>query len=261
MESVRQDIQQRYSSPFVLVVEGLIGSGKSSIIEHCLVPILTQRGWKVTVIKEPVCQWGEILPLFYADPQRWGYTFQTIAFHDRVREMINVWDKHVRDGLVNQPGHIFIAERSPLSDTIFVNTLYQQGQFSDMEYQYYYKWWNMWNQVVPFIPDLFIYLSPSMPEIMRRVRMRARPGEETIGEDYQQLLKKFHDELFLQEYVNIIPQVGNVAPTSTCLQKVRVKRVFTDSNFKEDNLVKEQITDLIEKEILHIINQNLIQKI
>jgi deoxyadenosine/deoxycytidine kinase len=134
----------------VIDIEGLIGAGKSSIISECLVPLLTQKGYKVTVIPEPVDQWEEILPLFYENPSRWGYHFQTMAFHDRVRESQKAWKEH------HDTTDIFITERGVISDKIFMNTLHEQGHVSDMEMNHYLKWWNLWEEVIHL--DQFIYL-------------------------------------------------------------------------------------------------------
>lgn len=176
--------------PFVLDIEGLIGSGKTTLIEKCLVPFFESKGLSVTVIREPVDQWGELLPLFYKDPAKYAYLFQTMAFHDRVRESQDKWGEY------SDTTDIFITERGALSDTLFVKSLHEQKLMSDVEVKCYMKWWNLWSDVIPFKPDLFVYLSPSMDTIMDRVKKRSRPGEEGISLDYQLILKKYHDDLF-----------------------------------------------------------------
>ncbi len=195
--------------PFVLAVEGLIGSGKSSIIKQCLAPLLTKRGWKVTIIDEPVKHWGEILCRFGKDTARWAYTFQTIAFHDRVQEILHTEESHkerLEHGESHQ-GHIFIMERSIISDTLFVLSLYEQGHLDKLEYDYYFKWWKMWSKLITTRPHLILYLNPDIDVIMSRVKQRNRKGEEGITREYQQLLQKYHDQGFLAP--NVVLDCGN----------------------------------------------------
>src|SRR5438477_7897676 len=114
------------NKPYFINVESIIGSGKTTLIENCLVPCLTEKGYNVIVIKEPVDQWGDILPLFYADPTKYGYLFQTIAFHDRVREC----QKKFKEVTY---GDVVISERSIYSDTLFMKTLHELWNVSDIE--------------------------------------------------------------------------------------------------------------------------------
>ena len=214
--------------PIVIVIEGLIGAGKSSLIEECLQPQLNKKGYTVTIIKEPVDKWKEILPKFYEDPGRWAYHFQTKAFHDRVKECIDMWEKH------SKTTDIFICERSVMSDTIFMETLYEQKHITDMEWNHYMEWWNLWERIVPFKPDLFVYLDPSIEEVMSRVKNRNRKGEEGIGLDYQLLLKSKHDKMFLEENNNI---------------KCKILHFPINSDFKNDEQVKIELSDKIEKMI------------
>jgi deoxyadenosine/deoxycytidine kinase len=62
--------------PIIISVKGLIGSGKTVLINECLEPLLTKGGYRVKFIKEPVDEWTEILPLFYKDPKKYSYHFQ-----------------------------------------------------------------------------------------------------------------------------------------------------------------------------------------
>jgi thymidylate kinase len=42
--------------PIVIAVEGIVGVGKTTIIERCLESLLTKKGYRVKIIKEPVDQ-------------------------------------------------------------------------------------------------------------------------------------------------------------------------------------------------------------
>lgn len=225
--------KQNFDQPFVICVEGLIGSGKSTLINDVITPILTSKGWRVTVIREPVDKWTEILPRFYSDPKRWAYHFQTKAFHDRVRESIKRWSKY------KDTTDIFICERSVFSDTIFMKTLREQGNIDDMEWDHYVEWWIMWENVMPFTPDMFVYLSPSINEVMKRVKIRNRDGEEGVSQEYQELLQQKHDDHFNDNYAEL-PE-GRYIP---------VHKIETDLDFKTDTEIQRRIVDELEEKII-----------
>lgn len=174
--------------PKVIVVEGIIGAGKTTLID-ILKRELERRGFIVTIIREPVDQWKELLVEFYKDPARYSYLFQTQAFHDRVYEGKMTFES-------NPTTDVFIAERSVFTDTIFMRMLHDDKCCTDLEYQCYIKWWKMWKDVLPFSPDMFIYLKPSIFEAMFRIALRARDGESLVSIDYQTRLGQYHDRAF-----------------------------------------------------------------
>jgi deoxyadenosine/deoxycytidine kinase len=183
----------KFTKPFIISVEGIISAGKTSIIEECLIPLWTSQGLRVRVIQEPVYKWNDILPIFYEDPKRWAYHFQTKAFLDRVEESKMMWEKYKDDT------DIFILDRSIFSDPHFMKVNRDLGNVTEMEMRHYLEWWNMWKEVMPFIPHLFIYVTTTVEDSMIKLKKRNRPGE-CVSEEYQTLLKKYHDESFNKHY-------------------------------------------------------------
>jgi len=188
-----------WKMPVVILVEGLISAGKSTLISKCLVPQLEAKGLRVRIIKEPVDKWVDtgILQKFYADPTRWGYSFQTKAFHDRIMEAINVYTKERAD--------VYLMERSPYSDHIFMTTLHENKNVSDMEYDMYKEWWSLWHKLLPFTPDMILYLKTTVENCMERLKIRNRDGESGVSKEYQQQLLSHHDRLFDHDKVTIGP--------------------------------------------------------
>lgn len=218
-------LSYKRTQPFVISVEGIISAGKTSLIEEVLVPLWTKKGLRVRVIEEPVDKWKEdILPEFYGNPKRWAYHFQSKAFHDRVMESKQMWDLYKDDT------DIFILDRSIFSDPQFMKVNRDLGNVSEMEMRHYLEWWNMWKDVMPFTPNLFIYLNISVEESMKRIPIRGRTGEHMVSVEYQSLLKKYHDEVF-GLWVNI----GN--------QPVRVFELDSSIDYKNNECIKQTVAD------------------
>lgn len=228
-------------NPVVLVIDGLIGSGKTTLID-VLNTGLSKKGWKITVVKEPVDKWlnSGILQRFYADQHRWGYHFQTKAFHDRVVENIKAFEDHGHDT------DVFILERSPFTDTLFMEVLHDDQVVDDLEMKHYREWWALWYRVMPYNPDLFLYLNPSIDACMSRLESRNRDGEGGVSIDYQKKLEAKHDQFFLPDKIS----VGD----GLTADRVRLQ---TDENFKDDEHVKNRIVNHVESLIENIRNPKM----
>jgi len=216
--------------PVILVVDGVIGAGKTTLIRECLLPTLTSRGWKVTEVREPVDKWKQNgrLRQFYEDPKRRAYQFQTMAFHDRVKECMDTYDRYANSS------DVFILERSIFTDILFIKMLLDSDQIDQTEYDDYLSLWNMWDRVMPFHPDLFIYLRPSLNECMRRLRERNRDGESGVSEEYQRSLLKEHDEFLGSSSVKI----GRNHYVPRLL-------LDTDNNFRDSPVIREEISEQV----------------
>jgi deoxyadenosine/deoxycytidine kinase len=191
----------------------------------------------VTEIREPVEKWKELgrLEQFYADPVRRSYQFQTRAFHDRVAEAQEKYR------LYSDTTDVFILERSIFTDKLFLEMLKDTGCEDQSEYEDYLDLWTMWEKVMPFRPDLFVYLRPAVDVCMARLRSRARDEEQGVSADYQQRLQEKHDAFFGGEYV--------VINECHCTPRLLLE---TNDNFKHDPQVQAQLTDAVEEVIAGI---------
>lgn len=178
--------------PLILVVEGVIGVGKTTFLET-LTNLLTSMGKKVRAVPEMVEEWKEsgILEHFYTDQKRWAYTFQTIAFADLARSVRTAWEDGIRDGV-----DILLVERSPLSNSIFASVLFEDGFLTPMEWRHYESWANEWTRLFPITPSLFIYLTAPIDVCISRIAARGRPGEEKLSADYEGKLEVKHRKIF-----------------------------------------------------------------
>lgn len=200
----------------ILSVEGEIGAGKTELTS-VLAAELAARDKNVCLIQEPVEQWREvgILDKFYADPERYAYTFQTYAFASRI---LSIADK-VR---ANPSADVYILERTPATDMVFMAA--QGAATSPMEREMYLTWCSAFSLMLPL--DLrsaqVVYLRPSIAACMERIAERRR-GEEIRESDttgsadgaptkgsgvtvsYQETLRRAHEAFFLGLHAGDFP--------------------------------------------------------
>jgi len=225
------------SRPVVVVVDGLIACGKTTYLSM-LIKVLARKGWRVTIVKEPIEKWNEPSPdggpslfqLFNGDPGRWGYHFQTKAFYDRVMENKEMFSKY------GDSSDVFILERSCFTDGLFMGALHDAKLVTNLEMRDYNDWCRMWAEVMPYEPDLFIYLRPPVEVCMERLKERNRPGEEKITKEYQLNLQERHDKFFSEDAVSI--SGSHFVP---CV------RLETTENYRDDFSVQEKYATHFEK--------------
>lgn len=220
----------------VIIIDGIIGAGKSTLIK-ILEPKLSERGFKVTVVHEPVEKWkiNGSLEQFYNNPKRRGFQFQVMAFHDRVALAQEMFDKK------SEKTDVFLLERSIFTDMLFLQMLYDSGMIDDSEKRDYENLWKMWKQTMPFNPDMFVYLRPNIQVAMERLNKRARSGEDKVSLEYQKKLQKKHDDFFTNPIID-----GNA---------VRCFRLNIDEDFKNDKIIQDTIVQMFEKDIIKIMNE------
>lgn len=175
----------------LISVEGNIGSGKSTLLEalqhlSCSKPII--------IIPEDVKAWvsfkdteGQtIVEHFYKNKSKFGFCFQTLVVISRIH--------HILSCVKQYPDHIIITERSHYTDLhIFVTTLYEHGELSEIEYLTYKQFHTLLDDLLQVKVEGIIY-NHTLPSIcMQRIRKRSRKGEECIPEKYIEELHSKHD--------------------------------------------------------------------
>ncbi|EKX43776.1 hypothetical protein GUITHDRAFT_140223 [Guillardia theta CCMP2712] len=195
-------------------------AGKSTFLR------VLQSRFPVSTVQEPVDKWQKIsrfaigisfleltissnegeksdnlLDMFYKDPKRWAYTFQTYAFLSRLETQLS------KD---SSPSKIVILERSVASDKeIFglfngVEVEWRTSRLSDgltSEQWALYSEWHEW-MMKRFHPDsevdAYVYLRTRPETCMRRLHKRGRGEEKSIPLDYLQQIHERHEEWLMQ---------------------------------------------------------------
>ncbi|KAH7285865.1 hypothetical protein KP509_33G049300 [Ceratopteris richardii] len=174
-------------------VEGNISVGKTTFLHRVTNEAIELRDL-VEIVPEPVAKWQDvgpehfnILDAFYAEPQRYAYTFQNYVFITRLMQ-----EQESAGGL--KP--LRLMERSVFSDRmVFVRAVHEAKWMNEMEISIYDSWFNPVISVLPgLVPDGFIYLRASPDTCHKRMQMRKRPEEQSVTLDYLRGLHEKHEQ-------------------------------------------------------------------
>ena len=175
--------------PFIVSVEGNIGSGKSTILKALRERYQEIEGIPIVYVDEPVNQWEQIkskegknmIELFYANPSKYAFSFQMMAYISRLTM--------IKHAVQTNPKSVIITERCLLTDyAIFASMLHEQGHLLDEEFEIYKTWFHTFQQDIPITSIVYIRCDPTTA--FTRCKNRARVGEE-IPLDY---LTKCHEK-------------------------------------------------------------------
>jgi len=176
--------------PIIIAIEGNIGAGKSTLLKH-----LEQAfGVKAAFMPEPVDIWttikdasGEhILSKFYADPAKYAFPFQIMAYSTRLAMLRKTIEDHPEC-------EVIICERSLEADShIFAKMLYEDGMIEDINYQIYRRLYA--DTSANYVMDGVVYLDADAEKCMERVVKRGREGESKISVEYLAKCRKYYNE-------------------------------------------------------------------
>jgi deoxyadenosine/deoxycytidine kinase len=125
-----------------------------------------------------------ILELFYADIDRWSYTFQHVTLMTRIANTSAV----VKEA--QGTNAVIVMERSILTDRyVFAEMLRAQGKLNPLEWDLYQRWYDLLTGFMPI--DGIIHLDTDVETCIERIKLRARPGEVT-PEEYLRDLDAAH---------------------------------------------------------------------
>ncbi|XP_067631539.1 deoxynucleoside kinase isoform X2 [Eurosta solidaginis] len=179
------------TQPFTVLIEGNIGSGKTTFIEH-----FRKFEDKVCCIAEPVEKWRNfkghnMLELMYVDPERWAMPFQSYV-------MLTMLESHTQ--LTDKP--IKIMERSLYSAKYcFVENLRKSGFIQDCMYEILKEWYNYVEEIAHIRADLIVYLRTTPEVVYERIRKRARSEETCVPYEYIKHLHELHENWLIHKRV------------------------------------------------------------
>ncbi|XP_072950695.1 uncharacterized protein [Typha angustifolia] len=185
-------VQTAQKKRLTFCVEGNISVGKTTFLQRIANETLELRDL-VEIVPEPISKWQDvgpdhfnILDAFYAEPQRYAYTFQNYVFVTRVMQ-----ERESAGGI--KP--LRLMERSVFSDRmVFVRAVHEANWMNEMEISIYDSWFDPVVSSLPgLIPDGFIYLRASPDTCHKRMMHRKRAEEGGVSLDYLRGLHEKHE--------------------------------------------------------------------
>lgn len=181
-----------HTRPYTIIVEGNVGSGKTTFLET----FQHNQGNKIEVLVEPIemwrnCRGHNLLQLVFQDPIRYSLMFQSYVQLTMAK-------------LHNQPTQkpIRMMERSLLSARYcFVESLHNSGLMADCEYSVISEWFDFLITFpkLDFKVDQIIYLRTRPEVAYERILKRNRPEEKLMSFSYLQDLHTLHEEWLIQK--------------------------------------------------------------
>ncbi|KAF5204744.1 Deoxycytidine kinase [Thalictrum thalictroides] len=191
-DNPNSDTKPSQKKRLTFCVEGNISVGKSTFLQRIANETLELRDL-VEVVPEPISKWQDIGPdhfnildAFYAEPQRYAYTFQNYVFVTRVMQ-----ERESSGGV--KP--LRLMERSVFSDRmVFVRAVHEAKWMNEMEISIYDSWFDPVVSTLPgLIPDGFIYLRASPDTCHKRMMLRKREEEGGVTLNYLRDLHEKHE--------------------------------------------------------------------
>ena len=180
----------RTNNSLFIVVEGNIGSGKSTLCNT--IHKLRSAAGATVIMPEPVDKpsFRKLLGFFYQDPKRWAFAFQMHALKER-------FSQHTLAAELVNSGTSVIQDRSIYADGCFGITAHELGNMTTEEWDIYAEMFAALKRYLRY-PDVVVYLRVEPEVCKERMDRRKRPEEEGVPLDY---LKKIHDqhEKFIEE--------------------------------------------------------------
>ena len=190
----------------VISIEGNIGSGKSTLLTN--LKKYYENNPNVVFLKEPVDEWEKIkdeygttiLEKFYADQNKYSFSFQMMAYISRLKLLkdtlknINLENIQKIDNENSKTKIVIITERSLYTDKmVFAKMLYDTGKMEHVNYQIYLNWFDTFSQEFPI--NKIIYVKTSPEKCHYRIMLRSREGENNIPLEYLDLCNLYHDNM------------------------------------------------------------------
>lgn len=220
-------------------IEGNIAVGKSTFAR-----LLQSVSPDWEVVPEPVSKWqnfqsekgsgssvSNLLQMMYADPQRWSYTFQTHSCMSRMRTQLQPPGPRL---LQSEGGAVQVYERSIYSDRyIFALNSFELGCINATEWAIYQDWHSLlveeFGQRVAL--EGIIYLRAPPQTCMERLKIRARPEEQEVQQDYLEKLHVQHEKWLLDKTTEV---------HSESLQRAPVLQLDASVEFKSDPQIQQE---------------------
>lgn len=161
--------------PVYIAIEGAIGVGKTTLAS------LLRPQYGADLMLE-VFEENPFLPLFYQEPDRYGFQVQIEFLLSRYQQ---------QQAICEQVGQV-----SMISDYLFAkDRLFASLNLEGHEWATYDRLHEVLAKQI-ILPDLVIYLRATVDTLMARIAARGRSYERSMSRDYITRLAKVYDDFF-----------------------------------------------------------------
>lgn len=174
--------------PFIVSVEGNIGSGKSTMLSYF------EKFGDVELVPEPVGQWCDLnghnlLAKLYEDPSRWSFQFQSYVQLTRLQLLKSPTTFKVK-----------IVERSIQNNRFcFLELARKYGTMTEAEHVVLSQWYEFLERNMTLDLDLIVYLRSSPAVAFDRMKKRNRCEESGAPLLYLERLHGAYEEWLVKQ--------------------------------------------------------------
>lgn len=218
----------------IVSIEGNIGSGKSTFLSKLKEQF--KNNPYVIFLKEPVDEWAKIkdennvtiLEKFYADQEKYSFSFQMMAYVSRLKILKDTINNIKTVQSNENKSFIIITERCLYTDKfVFAKMLYESGKIENVNYQIYLNWFDLFSNDFQINKIIYIKTNPNI--CSTRIKIRHRTGENSIPIDYLETCDTYHN--------NMLEAMNN---TSLCKEQLILNG--DEDIYKNQSILKEWIT-------------------
>ncbi|MBN2615521.1 MAG: deoxynucleoside kinase [Bacteroidales bacterium] len=162
-----------------IAIEGNIGAGKTSLANKIA------ADFNARLILEQFEE-NSFLPKFYKEPDKYAFPLEMSFMAARYHQ------------LKNQLGTLDMFKSFTISDYFIVKSLiFAKKNLPEDEYKLYTNFFNIIFQQLPK-PDLMVYLYVDTSRLQSNIKMRGRPYEQDIQDDYLDKIQEGYLEFIRQ---------------------------------------------------------------
>lgn len=187
-------VEDRSGRPFVVSIEGNIGSGKSTMLKYF------EKFQDVELVPEPVAEWCDVgghnlLGKLYEDPKRWSFQFQSYVQLTRLQLLKKQTDCSVK-----------IIERSIQNNRFcFLENARREGSLSGSELEVLIEWYKWLDTNLGIPLDLIVYLRTSPQVAYDRLRQRGRKEESGVPMQFIEGLHQSYEDWLIHQSQGNLP--------------------------------------------------------
>ncbi|CAB4422217.1 unnamed protein product [Rhizophagus irregularis] len=171
----------------IIIIEGGIGVGKSSITEK-LKEIFLKKRKTVKVLHETIEEWRDTLEKFYKEPLKYQYQLEMEIIKSRNNQLRNC----------NRITEVIIMDRTPLSSYFFISLTKERvslenlhSEINEMEKD---------RDLLRLETAKIIRIEMTAEECLERIKLRGRNEEKDISLGYLRKLNEKYEHDLIQVY-------------------------------------------------------------